>query len=209
MLKDRSLGRNVHIYGAKDTGTVIGGLVATDGMTNSNFYSMLEITYVLNKDYKLRYERGTIVKRDDNPLQPGKYFISTADSLMTNNEPWLARTGNGHPKIYTPKFRDAVRKRDGRCVLTGKPPIYAAHRRWTGLCATHIFPLEYAEHWVDPGDDRSITTPTSRRSAMRRCTGVYSVQNGVLLRADMRMQFERYLLSINPDLSTQVCSSEF
>ena len=72
MRKDHSLGRNVHIYSAHDTSTVIGGLVATDGMTNSNFYSMLEITYVLNKDYKLHYESGTIVKRDDNPLQPGK-----------------------------------------------------------------------------------------------------------------------------------------
>ena len=178
-------------------------------MTNSNFYSMLEITYVLNKDYKLHYESGTIVQRDDNPLQPGKYFIGTGGSLMTNNEPWLARTGNERPKSYTTKFRDAVRKRDGGCVITGTRAISAAYGFWGGFCATHIFPLEYAEHWVDPGHDRSITTPTSRRSAMRRCTGVYSVQNGVLLRADVRQRFERYLLSINPDVSMQVCSSEF
>ena len=209
MPKDRSFGRNVHIYSTKDTSTVIGGLKATNGITNSNFYSMVEITYIFDKDYKLRYEGGTIVKRDDNPLQPGKYLISTAGSLMTSNEPWLARTGKGHPKIYTTKFRDAVRKRDRGCVLTGERAINGEDGDWAGYCATHIFPLEYAEHWVDSGDDRLITTPTSRRSALRRTTSIYSVQNGVLLRADMRNRFERYIVSINPDVSTQVCSSEF
>ena len=67
---------------------------------------------------------------------------------------------------------------------------------------THIFPLEHAEHWVDPGYDRWITTPTSRRS-------LNSVQNGLFLRLDIREWFERYLVSINPDVSTQVYSSEF
>ena len=209
MLKDRSRGRNVHIYSTNDTSTVIGGLKATNGITNSNFYSMVEITYIFDKDYKLRYEGGTIVKRDDNRLQPGKYLISTAGSLSTNNEPWLARTGKGHPKIYTTKFRDAVRKRDRGCVLTGERAINAEDGDWGGFCATHIFPLEYAEHWVDSGHDCLITTPTSRRSASRRATGIYSVQNGVLLRADMRKRFERYLVSINPDVSPQVCFSEF
>ena len=170
---------------------------------------MVEITYIFDKDYKLRYEGGTIVKRDDNPLQPGKYLISTAGSLMTSNEPWLVRTGKGRANIYTITFRDAVRKRDRGCVITGERAINAAYGLWSGFCATHIFPLEHAEHWVDPGYDRSITTPASRRSASRRCTGVYSVQNGVLLLKSRRQWFERYLVSINPDVRTQVCSSEF
>ena len=202
MPKDRSLGRNVHIYSAGDTSTVIGGLVVTDGMTNSNFYSMLEITYILNRGYRLRYEGGTIVNRDDNPLQPGKYFISTADSLMTNNEPWLVRTGKVPVGICTAAFRDAVCKRDRRCVITGVRPINAAHELWSAYEATHIFPLEHAKHWVDPCYDRRITTPTSRRS-------LNSVQNGLFLRLDIREWFERYLVSINPDVSTQVYSSEF
>jgi len=130
MPKDRSLGHNVHIYSTKDTSTIVGGLVTTDGMTNANFYSMLEITYILDKDYTLRYEGGTIVQRDDNPLQPGKYFISTAGSLMANNEPWLIRTGKGRPKIYTTTFRDAVRKRDRGCVITGDRALNAAYGLW-------------------------------------------------------------------------------
>ena len=60
MEQNRTRGRNVHIYSAKDTSTVTGGLIVTNGMTNSNFYSMVEITYILDKDYKLRYEGGTV-----------------------------------------------------------------------------------------------------------------------------------------------------
>jgi len=117
--KNRSLGRNVHIYRAKDTSTVLGGLVVTNGMTNSNFYSMVEIAFIFDKGYTLRYEGGTIVQRDDNPLQPGKYFISTAGSLMANNEPWLVRTANVPPETSNTEFDDVVRKRDGGCVITG------------------------------------------------------------------------------------------
>ena len=200
MSKDRSPGRNVHIYSANDTSTVIGGLIVTDGMTNSNFYSMVEITYILDNDYTLSSESGATVQRDDNPLQPGKYFITTAFSLMTNNEPCLLPTGKVLLGISTTAFRDAVRKRDGGCVITGQRAGAGAQGFWSGYSATHIFPLEHAKHWVDPGYDRSATT--ARRS-------VYSVQNGLLLRLDMRQLFERYLVSINPDVSTQVCSSEF
>ena len=214
MAQNRTRGRNVHIYSAKDTRTVIGGLIVTNGMTNDNFYSMVEITFILDKDYKLRYEGGTTVPRDDKPLQQGKYFINIAGSLMTNNEPWLVRTGNGQPKISNRAFRNAVRKRDRGCVITEGRGINVEYEYWDGYSATHIFPLEHAEHWVDPSDDCSITTPVSRksasrRSASRRSTGVYSVQNGVLLRSDIRKRFERYLVSINPDVSPQICFSEF
>ena len=209
MAQNRTRGRNVHIYSAKDTSTIIGGLIVTNGMTNDNFYSMVEITFILDKDYKLRYEGGTTVPRDDKPLQLGKYFINIAGSLMTNNEPWLVRTGNGQPKISNRAFRNAVRKRDRGCVFTEGRGINMEYEYWDGYSATHIFPLEHAEHWVDPSDDCSITTPVSRKSASRRSTGIYSVQNGVLLRLDIRKRFERYLVSINPDVSPQVCFSEF
>ena len=127
---------------------------------------------------------------------------------MTNNEPWLVRTGNGRPKISTRAFRNAVRKRDRGCVITETRAIYEEQEYWVGFSATHIFPLEHAKHWADPSDDCSITTPVSRRSASRRSTGIYSVQNGLLLRKDIRKRFERYLVSINPYVSPQVCSSE-
>ncbi|PUU74798.1 hypothetical protein B9Z19DRAFT_998311 [Tuber borchii] len=190
MSKDRCFGRNVHIYSANDTGRVLGGLVVMNGMTNSNFYSMVEITFTLDNDYTLCGESGTIVQRDDNPLKPGKYFISTTGSLVINNEPWLVREGKVFLGIPTKALRDAVRNRDGGCVITGQRSLNPGKRRWGGYSATHILPPEHAKHLVGPGYDSS-ETPTRK--------SIYSVQNGLLLRRDMRRLFERYLVSINPD----------
>ena len=44
MASDRSEGRDVHIYDAKDPSqTVLGGLHLTKGITNILFYSVIEI----------------------------------------------------------------------------------------------------------------------------------------------------------------------
>ncbi|XTI87543.1 hypothetical protein V2W45_1389912 [Cenococcum geophilum] len=39
----RSGGRNVRLYGANDPTTELGGLFLTNGITNADFYSMVEI----------------------------------------------------------------------------------------------------------------------------------------------------------------------
>ena len=44
-------GHNFHIYSARDTYAVLGGLVVTGSMTNANFYSMVEIAFIFDGDY--------------------------------------------------------------------------------------------------------------------------------------------------------------
>ena len=56
-------------------------LFAIDGMTNANFYSMVEIVFMFDNYYTLSGKSGATVQRDDHPLQAGKYFINTAGSL--------------------------------------------------------------------------------------------------------------------------------
>jgi len=43
-------GSNVRIYRVGDTNTVLGGLIVTNGMTNLNFYSMVEIVFIFDTD---------------------------------------------------------------------------------------------------------------------------------------------------------------
>ena len=74
---NRSVGRNVHIYNANHPTTELGGLVLTNGVTNANFYSMVEIIFNFDTDYFLRGEGGMTVQRDDYLLQPGNYYILT------------------------------------------------------------------------------------------------------------------------------------
>ena len=75
---NRSPGRNVFIYDIEDPETILGGLVCTRGITNSNLYSMVEVFLFFSKSYDLQHENGMKVPRDEKPLQAGKYYVITA-----------------------------------------------------------------------------------------------------------------------------------
>ena len=65
---NRSAGRDVQIYRANDPATVLGGLILTNGVTNANFYSMVDIIFIFSQNYFLRNEGGTAVQKDGHPL---------------------------------------------------------------------------------------------------------------------------------------------
>ncbi len=73
---DRSSGRDVHIYDIKDPSTVLSGLFLENGITNANFYSMVEIIVKFSSDFELQHEGNTKIERDDDPLRPGNYYIN-------------------------------------------------------------------------------------------------------------------------------------
>src|SRR4051794_20431861 len=80
---DRSGGRNVHIYDAENPTVVLGGLILSNGVTNANLYSMLDmfITYeepFFEEDeepFILLDENNTRIEKNNHPLQPGNYYI--------------------------------------------------------------------------------------------------------------------------------------
>ena len=100
------------------------------------------------------------------------------------------QTGN-----RTQSFCDAVRSRDGQCVITGREAPDAANGNWGGLQAAHIFPLAYESHW-NQSNYPLITIPPASETA----GSINSVQNGLLLRNDIHHLFNCYDLSINPDV---------
>ena len=73
----RSAGRDVHIYDAKHPNTVLGGLVLTNGITNANLYTMVEVFLFIDSEYVLRHEDGTEVPKDQYALRAGKYYVVT------------------------------------------------------------------------------------------------------------------------------------
>jgi len=82
MSADRSLGRDVFIYSANDPDKVLGGLVLTNGVTNANFYAMVEIIIIFGGSFSLLDGDGTKIERNDRPLQPGNYFIDADGRLL-------------------------------------------------------------------------------------------------------------------------------
>lgn len=178
----RSLGRDVHIYNFNDPATELGGLVLTNGITNANFYSMVETVCIFDRGYFIRDEGGTTIQRDDHPLQPGNYYLLTngkppflhayivkllipIGSITVNNEPWLVRTISLHTSTRVAVFRDPIRERDRRCVITGRVALNAEYGDWTGFQAAHIFPLAYEN--LD--DNFKIVCFTRDGEALRAC----------------------------------------
>ncbi len=75
MAADRSVGRNVHLYDVEDRETVLGGLLLTNGVTKSNFYSMVEILLLFQSSFSIEHETSATLERNEEPLRPGNYYV--------------------------------------------------------------------------------------------------------------------------------------
>ena len=74
-MADRSLGRNVHIYDAKDRSKLLGGLILNNGITKSSLYSMVEIWLLFDSSFSIENEAAATLERNEDPLISGNYYI--------------------------------------------------------------------------------------------------------------------------------------
>ena len=195
--RDRSAGRNVHIYDLNNPTTEIGGLLLLPGITNANFYAMIEIIIMFSSSFFLQDEKETKIERNNHPLQPGKYYIVATSSFQLNDEPWLVRTISLSTGDRVPAFPDAIRSRDRQCIISGEPVLtFNGITFWEKFDAAHIFPLAYEGHWNYQNYGRWITIQPDQGGSIN------SIQNGLLLERGIHSQFDAYLIAINPDVCT-------
>ena len=87
---NRSAWRDTTIYASDNRDKVLGGLCATEGITNDNLYSMIEIFCFFTDTFTLHNDNGELVERDGQKLKPGNYYIAT--------------NGNSFPHSLVSKF---------------------------------------------------------------------------------------------------------
>ena len=85
--RNRSAGRNVHIYNNRNQSTVLGGLILSPGVTNANLYAMIRIFVEfeprsLSHTFSLRDQSRTTIQENHQPLQPGNYYIITTGKFL-------------------------------------------------------------------------------------------------------------------------------
>ena len=80
-----SAGRDIHIFDTRDRSTSIGGLILTEGVTNANLYTIIEIFVLFNSECVLRNENDVEIEKDASPLFPGNYHIDSRGTLFSNN----------------------------------------------------------------------------------------------------------------------------
>jgi hypothetical protein len=91
-------------------------------------------------------------------------------------------------------FRNGVRARDKKCVISGKDNEGALWDFWAGFEAAHVFPLQHESLWTQHDYGRRITNMESGISRIN------FVQNGLLMSENLHTLFDQYLFSINPDV---------
>lgn len=77
MPASRSLLRDAHLFDSVDREKSLGGLVLSRGVTNANFYVMVEVFVFPDPPGPLliRNANSTALERNNEALLPGKYYV--------------------------------------------------------------------------------------------------------------------------------------
>ncbi|KIH92775.1 hypothetical protein SPBR_09128 [Sporothrix brasiliensis 5110] len=197
---DRSAQRVVFIWSARPNNAteVIGGLQHIGGTTNGDFLQMIQILLPnASHDLTVQGPSGSTLTDDDQPLLRGDYVVS-GDDVKVSEEVVLPRALSQSSGTRVRGFRDAVRARDGRCVITKRPNVYSEFDEWTRFEVAHLFPVAYEQQWITDNYSRYISQVPSTGGTIN------SVQNGLLLRTDLHDGFDQYRFSINPRANHKV-----
>jgi hypothetical protein len=116
-----------------------------------------------------------------------------------NDEPWQPRILSHNISSRDNCFKDRVRSRDGKCVISGIVNTAARRGGWTYFEAAHVFPLNGETTWRENDFDRWIKDPEVSTGSM--ASKINSVQNGFILKSDVHSGWDSYLLSVNPDVT--------
>ncbi|KAF8466217.1 HNH endonuclease-domain-containing protein [Kalaharituber pfeilii] len=195
MSSNRSHFRNVQFYDGSNPDVLLGGLVQNGSVTERNFLQMLGIILITETPTIVQHRgSGHVVLMSDSQLEVGSYNIYCHNDIQVNDQPWVQRVISFNVSGQEDGFRNGIRDRDGRCVISGVVNRSAPYR-WTSFEAAHIFPSEAENLWIEWGYGRCITDMNNRNGVSK----INSCQNGFLLKADVHQAFDQYLVSVNPD----------
>lgn len=193
MPSNRTIARNVFIYFSHEPGVDQGGLCAANNLTRREFIHMLNIAFRATSGFDARfYGSNTPITPTNQPIQHGRYILhprTAGEQVETSDEQFHPRTLSVSNARREDAFRDQIRTRDGRCVLTGtinRDPGY-----WTCFDAAHIFPLALEHLFTSQGFTQLVTH--------NHPPGVNFPQNGLLLRTDIHSLWDNYFVSVNPN----------
>jgi len=192
--------RNIHICDSA-TGATLGGVCQNGSITEANFLWILaHILLVVDAPFSVRHrDSGQSISSTLNPVKPGIYDVHCDETININNEPWVERIMSHSISGREDSFRDGIRERDRKCVVSGitNTPSRISRHNWSGFEVAHIFPLEKENIWLQGNFGCWITDMDNTTGV----TKINSYQNGFLLYGGYHTDFDNYLFSVNPDIT--------
>ena len=207
----------MHFYDASDGERLLGGLHQNGSITEANFLDMLDFLLVTHSPVRVQ-DRFSCheVARTAKTLEPGMYDVRckgssnsgqclfwascahhlTPGPIKLTDEPWLPRLVTHSASTPDDTFSNSVRTRDGKCVISGPANPISFHEP-TGTEATHIFPRDNEDCWVEYNLARHVTDMDGFPDASK----LSSAQNGLLLGTHIRQLWDQCVVSVNPDVS--------
>ncbi|KAJ5615030.1 hypothetical protein N7537_000144 [Penicillium hordei] len=151
------------------------------------------------------------------PISPGNYIVLDKGGqpitvqLTTQTAPRRVRSrdyrtesaGQNERDRLQKKFRDGLRTRDTHCVISGPPLIPDAQDPFQTMEASHIFPTSMIQEWNRNNYKGNWITDDSPSSEIGE-SGLYSLQNGLLLNKTVHSYFDDFKLGIDPDAGYKI-----
>lgn len=152
----RSHFRNVRFFDEANPDVVLGGLVQNGSITERNFLTMLDIVFVTTAPIRVSAkDTGKVVSMVGTRLDVRDYLVSCEDEIQVSDEPWVHRITSHSVSGREDAFRDGIRARDNKCVISGR--VHRNPHIWTSFEAAHVFPLEKESLWIQFNYGRWIT----------------------------------------------------
>ncbi|KAH8812942.1 hypothetical protein F5884DRAFT_319047 [Xylogone sp. PMI_703] len=109
----------------------------------------------------------------------------------TSSQSYIGRNNlQGH-------FRDGLRDRDGKCVISGEIDSFDDDP-YLGLEAVHIYPVSKVVEWNGQQCRQRWITDTTPANQIG-LSGLYSLQNGLLLECGLHKKWDSFGIGVDPD----------
>ncbi|KAJ6190302.1 hypothetical protein N7519_000323 [Penicillium mononematosum] len=146
---DRCPWRNVHFYNASNK-QLLGGFYQAGSLTEANLLWILG-NVLLPNPFTIRHRAsGRDITPSNNSVTLGDYDIFSDDGAITvTNEEWVPRVRSHSPSDREDSFRDGIRQRDGKCVISGNVNELAQWDWWAGFETAHVVAPDKENLWIE------------------------------------------------------------
>ncbi|RFU30570.1 hypothetical protein B7463_g5781, partial [Scytalidium lignicola] len=140
-------------------------------------------------------------------VAPGNYIIldQNAQAIIVSLSPETAprrafsrsASQSTGPESFQGNFREGLRQRDGTCTISGES-LATARDPFADLKSTHIYPVSRVGEWRNMGYRQRWISDTGDQSQIGE-TGLYSLQNGLLLSSSVHKLLDSFDVGVDPD----------